>query len=250
MIFLHGLGSSRAVWAPIMPELSRSFELIAIDLPGFGESPSPDDGNSSLAAQAAAVEELMEESGIDRAHFVGNSMGGRLALEMARRGRGLSVVAISPHGAFDEREGQRELRLLKVQRLFAVPASHFGTLPFRTRLGRRVTLRYASANPDLVLPEDAAAATVTFARCPGFDSALRSISSETISGLEEIDCPVLILWGDQDRILSPAQGPRIASRVRDAELRSLPGLGHVPMPEDPDLVAGLVGQFASRTERS
>jgi len=249
MILMHGLGSSREVWTPILPALAREFSVVSVDLPGFGESPMPADGDASLSAQAKAIEDLMEEVEIEMAHFVGNSMGGRLALELGRRGRARSVVAISPHGAFDEREGRKELRLLRLQRLFAGPASRMGTLPFRTRLGRRMALRYASAKPDLVTPEDAAAATRNFARAPGFDSALASITSETAYRLQDVHCPVLILWGDRDRILSPAQGPRMASQIGGSELRELEGLGHVPMPEDPELVSGLVLEFALRADR-
>lgn len=243
MILLHGLGSNRRVWDPIAPALSSHFKVIAVDLPGFGDSPMPEDGDVSLAAQARAVTRTMDRLRIRRAHFVGNSMGGRLALEMARRGKALSVVAISPHGAFNESEGKRERFALNAQRMLAKPISHLGTLPFRTRAGRRLLLHMVSAKPDLVPPEVAAQATLDFARCEGYDSACESITSERISGLNRIRCPVLVLWGTEDRLLSPAQGPRIVRPIKNARLKKLDRLGHVPMAEDPGLVSEIILRF-------
>lgn len=243
MILLHGLGANRRVWDPIVPALSRHFRVIAVDLPGFGESPMPEDGNVSLAAQARTIVKTMERLRIRRAHFVGNSMGGRLALEMARRGKALSVVAISPHGAFNESEGRRERIALRVQRFVAKPMSHLGSLPFRTRFGRRFLLHLVSAKPDLVPPDVAAFATREFANCEGYDSACESITSQRISGLDRIRCPVLIMWGTEDRLLSPAQGPRLVRRIENAKLRKLERLGHVPMGEDPGLVSEIILRF-------
>lgn len=243
MILLHGLGSNRRVWDPIVPALARHFKVVAIDLPGFGESPMPDDGDVTIEAQARAVERTMERLRIPRAHFVGNSMGGRLALELARRRKALSVVAISPHGAFNESEGRWERFTIRLQRRAAKMIAPLGTLPFRTRLGRRAALGLVSAKPDLVSPEVAAEATASFARCPGFDSASESILSANAAGLNKITCPVLILWGTRDRLLSPAQGPRMARRIKNAQLRKLDRLGHVPMPEDPGLVSEIILRF-------
>ena len=243
MILLHGLGSNRRVWDPIVPALSRHFKVVAIDLPGFGESPMPDDGDVSIEAQARAVEKTMERLRIKRAHFVGNSMGGRLALELARRRKAFSVVAISPHGAFNESEGRREIIAIRAQRIAARMIAPLGSLPFRTRYGRRAALGLVSAKPDLVPPEVAAEATASFARCPGFDSAYRSITSEPASGLNKITCPVLILWGTNDKLLSPAQGRRMAARIKTAKLRKLERLGHVPMSEDPGLISEIILRF-------
>lgn len=245
MVLIHGLGSERGVWAPVVPELAERFDVIAIDLPGFGQSPMPPGGEADLEAQAAAVSSLLDELGIAEAHFVGNSMGGRLALELARIGRAIDVVAISPHGAFTPSEGKRERAMIRAQRVLSRLVAPLGTLPFRTRLGRRMFLSGAFGHPESVSPEAAARLVEFFGGSEGFETALESINSRNLEGLEQIECPVLVLWGDRDRLLSPKQGPRISARIEGARLQYLPGLGHVPMWDDPPVISSAILGFCA-----
>ena len=97
LLLLHGFGSTRDDFAALLPELARSYDVLAVDLPGHGSSPMID-GPGSVRALTEAVIADLDAHGLDRVHVLGNSLGARLAIELARRGRALSVVAISPSG--------------------------------------------------------------------------------------------------------------------------------------------------------
>src|SRR5687768_11005499 len=89
----------------MLPLLERKFDVLAVDLPGFGYSPPlPPGTESTPEALADAVQAAMDEVGFERAHIAGNSLGGWIALELARRGRALTVVSISPAGLQHARE--------------------------------------------------------------------------------------------------------------------------------------------------
>lgn len=243
MVLIHGLGSERGVWLSVIPLLEKEFDVISIDLPGFGESQMPASGVADLKSQVDAVADLLRQLGIDRPHFVGNSMGGRLALEFGRRGLAKDIVAISPHGAFSASEGEQEQKTVKTQRVFSRLMAPFGTLPFRTRRGKRFFLAATFGNPEGVPAKAAARSVRSFVGCEGFDTAFDSIFANNIEGLEEIKCPVLILWGDRDVLLNPEQGKRIVAQIKGAKLHNLPGMGHVPMWDDPSMVAGKISTF-------
>ncbi|MFN3602951.1 MAG: alpha/beta fold hydrolase, partial [Dietzia sp.] len=92
LLLVHGLGAGWRSWEPIIDELAASREVIAVDLPGFGES-APLDGEVSIATLADAVSGFIEEQGLDGVSTAGQSMGGRIVLELARRGVGGDTVA-------------------------------------------------------------------------------------------------------------------------------------------------------------
>src|SRR5215217_6660227 len=100
LVLLHGIGHTWRGWKPMLPQLERSFDVLALDLPGFGHSsPLPAGVEPTPEALADAVEDAMDEAGVTAAHLAGNSLGGWIALELARRERALTVTAISP-GAY------------------------------------------------------------------------------------------------------------------------------------------------------
>ena len=127
LVLLHGIGSRRGVWDPVVGALARERRVIAVDLPGFGESPQ-EDFEPTPAGFAARLERWFAEQGLGRPHVAGNSMGGGIALELARRGAVASATAVSPAGFWTPRElafAQRSLRASRaiVRRLRpAVPA--------------------------------------------------------------------------------------------------------------------------------
>jgi pimeloyl-ACP methyl ester carboxylesterase len=97
LLLLHGMGSSRRDFAPVAPELATSFEVVALDLPGSGLSPHLRQ-RPTVAAITDAVEHTLDAEGLGTVHVLGNSLGARVALELARRGRARSVVAMAPSG--------------------------------------------------------------------------------------------------------------------------------------------------------
>ncbi len=105
LVLIHGIGHTWRGWKPMLPYLEQSFDVLAVDLPGFGRSPSlPPGTEATPEALADVVEQAMDHAGFDEAVVCGNSLGGWIALELARRGRATSVVAISPAGLQHTRE--------------------------------------------------------------------------------------------------------------------------------------------------
>lgn len=97
LVLLHGFGNTRDDFAALVTDLARDFDVLSLDLPGHGGSPMGE-GRPSGGLVDRAVEADLDAHGLDRAHVLGNSMGGRIAIEMACRHRALSVVSISPSG--------------------------------------------------------------------------------------------------------------------------------------------------------
>ena len=97
LLLIHGLGGSWRSWGPILHDLAREREVIAVDLPGFGESP-PLQGEVSIETLARAVTEFLAAEGLTGVDVVGSSMGGRLVLELARRGVVGSTGSLDPGG--------------------------------------------------------------------------------------------------------------------------------------------------------
>jgi len=106
LVLLHGIGHTWRGWKPMLALLERSFDFLALDMPGFGRSPAlPAEVEPTPEALADAVEAAMDAAGFTSAHLAGNSLGGWVALELARRGRARTVTAISPAGLANKREG-------------------------------------------------------------------------------------------------------------------------------------------------
>lgn len=244
LVLIHGLGHSWRGWRPMLPHLERQFDVLAVDLPGFGRSaPLPERLEATPETLADAVEDELARAGFDTAHLAGNSLGGWIALELARRGRARTVTAISPAGLQHAREKPWGAAILRGMRWFARNA------PPPAPLIRNAAMRTFLAGPHLGRPwrsdpEELLELARYFAACPGFDATLPTTFESQPRGLTELDVPVLLLWGRLDVILLPRQGRRFERLIPNAELRYLPGLGHVPMSDDPELLAEAIAEFA------
>jgi pimeloyl-ACP methyl ester carboxylesterase len=247
LVLIHGLGHTWRGWKPMLPMLEERFEVLAVDLPGFGYSPQlPAGEESSPERLADAVESAMDEAGWDTAHLAGNSLGGWISLDLARRGRAETVTAISPAGLASGREARLGAGILRAERWLARNARPPEVL-YRSRLGRTLVAGPAFARPWRIDPEDLIEQTGLFADAPGFEPTLAATFGAQVRGLDAIRCPVLVLWGTRDVILLPRQGRRCERLTPGAELRYLKGLGHVPMSDDPELLARAIIDFAART---
>ena len=101
LVLVHGIGHTWRGWKPMLPTLERSFDVLAVDLPGMGYSaPLPAGTPPTAEALADAVEQAMDDAGFETAHIVGNSLGGYVALQLASRGRARTVVALAPAGGW------------------------------------------------------------------------------------------------------------------------------------------------------
>ena len=240
LVLIHGLGHHGGGWKPMLPFLERRFDVLAPDLPGFGHS-APRPGESTPEALAGAVEEAMDAHGFETAHLAGNSLGGWIALELARRGRGRTVTAISPAGLAHAREREWGAALMRSLRRLArtVPTPE---AVLRTAAGRTLLAGPLFARPWRMEPGDLAETLRLFAAAPAFEATLPHTFYGQPRGLDQIRAPVQILWGTRDILLLPRQGRRFERLIPDCELRYLKGLGHTPMADDPELLSELVAR--------
>jgi pimeloyl-ACP methyl ester carboxylesterase len=244
LVLVHALGASRLLWEPVLPLLSARHDVISVDLPGFGASTPVDE--PSVPRFADTIEGLLDELGVADAHVAGNSLGGWLAIELARRGRARTAVAISPAGMGTDWENRRASATLAVARALAKPSAALAGPLSRRAAGRVLLSGGMFGRPTRLEPGYIAALAREYAAGPGFTATRRWLFTHSAAGLGEIDSPVLIAWGTRDTLLPPRQARRFADAIPGAELRMLPGLGHSPMADDPELVASLISDFAAR----
>ena len=241
LLLLHGIGHHRQVWDPVIPALAAERDVIAVDLPGCGESPALPDGMAhDLPTMNTVLAALCEALEIERPHVAGNSLGGLLALDMARARLVRSVTALSPAGFWNEVERRYAFTVLMTMRQIAqrMPLPVVERLA-RPAIGRTLLTSTIYARPGRRSPEAVIAETLALARAQGFSETLRSGRSVQFTD-DIVGTPVTVAWGNRDRLLIPRQGVRAKSVIPRARLVRLPGCGHVPMNDDPALVARVV----------
>ncbi|MFJ5773786.1 alpha/beta fold hydrolase [Streptomyces sp. NPDC093094] len=241
LLLLHGIGHHRQAWDPVIDILATERDVIAVDLPGFGASPSLPDGlTHDLPTMNVALGALCEALELDRPHVAGNSLGGLLALELGREKLVRSVTALSPAGFWTQAERRYAFGVLLAMRGSArgLPEPFVERLS-RTAAGRTVLTSTIYARPGRRSPEAVVAETLALARSTGFTETLRAGTdvrfTDDVPGL-----PVTVAWGTKDRLLLRRQGVRAKGVIPKARLVRLPGCGHVPMNDDPALVARVI----------
>ncbi|MDX3077754.1 alpha/beta fold hydrolase [Streptomyces sp. NPDC088354] len=263
-LFVHGLGGSSLNWSLLMGVLSDRVRGEALDLPGFGYSPPPDDGNYSIGGHARAVVRLMEASGRGPVHLFGNSLGGAVATKVAAARPDLvrTLTLISP--ALPEVPPQRSawptgiLGVPGVAALFT-RATRGWTVDRRTR--QLLALCYG--DPGKVTEEAFAEHAEEYERrlaLPYFwDALTRSargiVDAYTLGGqhnlwrqAERVLAPTLLVYGGRDRLVAPRMAYRAARTFRDARLLLLPDSGHVAMMEHPDAVSRAFRELLDATD--
>ncbi|MEU1910756.1 alpha/beta fold hydrolase [Streptomyces massasporeus] len=241
LLLLHGIGHHRQAWEPVIPALAAERDVIAVDLPGCGDSPALPDGMAhDLPTMSTVLKALFGALEIERPHVAGNSLGGLLALDLARARLVRSVTALSPAGFWNEAERRYAFTVLSTMRQIArrLPPPVVERLA-RPVLGRTLLTSTIYARPGRRSPEAVVAETLALANAQGFSETLRS--GRTVQFTDDIvGTPVTVAWGSRDRLLIPRQGVRAKGVIPQARLVRLPGCGHVPMNDDPALVARVV----------
>ncbi|MEU4089967.1 alpha/beta fold hydrolase [Streptomyces aureus] len=241
LLLLHGIGHHRQAWDPVIPILAAERDVIAVDLPGFGASPALPDGlTHDLSTVVPLLGALCDELGIERPHVAGNSLGGLLALELGREKLVRSVTALSPAGFWSPVERRYAFGLLIAMRQTArrMPLPVIERLS-RSVAGRTVLTSTIYARPGRRSPEAVVAETLALAHAEGFSETLRAGTS--VQFTDDIPTlPVTVAWGSRDRLLIRRQGVRAKQIIPRARLVRLPGCGHVPMNDDPALVARVI----------
>lgn len=240
IVLLHGLGSRRKAFAPVIDRLAGERELIAVDLPGFGESrPDPAGTKLTVADYANRVEDFWTEAGLERPHVAGNSLGGAIALELGRRGVARSVTVFSPIG-FWGKAGQawcrNNLRAgFRLGQKMPEPPSAAVELFFT-----RLSLFVSSFGKPFKTPAEEVLGTRDDAlAAPGFLDALDFGLEYWFRDPAELGAlPVTVAWGRRDVLLPYwTQAPRARRLLPRARHVTLAGCGHVPFYDDPKLCA-------------
>jgi pimeloyl-ACP methyl ester carboxylesterase len=242
LVLLHGFTDTWYAWTPILPTLQQHHAVFAPSLPGhYGGEPFPAGEKMTISGSLDMIERQLDAQGIGQAHLVGSSLGGWASLELAVRGRALSVVGVCPaggwhHGSAEERAVLRFFR--NNDRLSRLAPSMLPRVARNPRL-RRLALRDLIADPSRVTAFDAMTMFTGALGCAVTQDVLELARTEGgFSDLGTIDCPVRILYGTKDRIVRwPSHYVRMKQILPDAEYLALDGLGHLPMWEAPDLVA-------------
>jgi pimeloyl-ACP methyl ester carboxylesterase len=230
-------------WRPVQDALSKDYDVIAVDLPGFGHSPPLPAGVAPTAAALAdAIQAELDRLGVAQFHVAGYSLGARVALELATRGRTLSVIAISPDGLGTPLERLHQAAALLSGQALARLLAPIATPVAATGAGRSLFFAIERSRPWQLPAADARQLLLDFARAPGYLETVHAAMVDVPTRLERITCPVLLLQGTADPLVS-MQTPRFLAFVRHAEMRWLPGLSHVPISDDPQLVASLMLRF-------
>ncbi|MFG2137680.1 alpha/beta fold hydrolase [Streptomyces sp. NPDC048650] len=241
VVLLHGIGHHLQAWRPVCDILAASHEVIALDLPGFGASPALPGGSSyDLSTVVPLLAAAFAELGLDRPHVVGNSLGGLLALELARAHAVRSVTALSPAGFWTPAERRYAFGVLRgmYAGAQALPEPVVASLA-RSALGRASLTGTIYAHPGRRSAEAVVAETRALRDAAGFAPTLEAGRGVRFTS-DVPDVPVTIGWGSRDRLLLRRQGVRAKHTIPGARLVRLPGCGHVPMNDDPALVARVI----------
>jgi len=232
LLLIHPLGGDRHVWDPVTPDLSAAHDCIAVDMPGFGESPRLSaDIPATAAVIAVSIVDTLDALGIGTAHVAGISLGGWVALELGKTGRARSVTAICTAGLWARPLGERRNSARNAARAL------LPLLPLIVRSKRLRTLAFTGTmvNPTEITADQALHRIRAYANGRGFDSANAEMRASVFTGFDEIPVPVTLAWGEHDRLVRPPSTPPAVTRSV-----VLTGCGHVPTWDDPAQVAALI----------
>ena len=243
LLLLHGLGGSWHSWEPVLDALAAERDVIAIDLPGCGDTP-PLTGHVTMAKLADAVTGFLREQGLLGIDAVGSSMGARLVLELARR-QGIvgAVVALDPGGFWQgwERHALFGSMTLSITLLRAL-SDKIPALT-RSRLGRQVLFAQLSARPERIPPDLALQEMQGYLASPSFDGMLYDLAygeEQQGSAKGTIGKPLVIAWGLSDHVCFPGQAQRAMDLFGDARLYWFKDCGHFPQWDSPEETVRLI----------
>jgi pimeloyl-ACP methyl ester carboxylesterase len=244
LLLLHGIGAIWRAWSPVLPYLEPHHDVIVPTLHGHAGGPQLDSEVApSVQALADGIEAELDRLGLQKVHIAGNSLGGWIGIELARRGRARSLVLLSPAGAW---RSPRRIQLTTVGVRYSLSALARYSSRAEAIAERRV-LRWAMlagqvAHPNRVPRESVVTYIHASGQSPVVDPLLRVLHHHPVDPLPaDRDYPVRLVWADRDRVLPFKHfGSPMLERLPGAEFIRLPDVGHVPMSDDPARVAELI----------
>ncbi len=245
LVLIHGVGHRRQAWDPVLDLLAGSHDVFAIDLAGFGSSPGLPDGMAYTMDNACKnLVDNFAHWGIEKPHVVGNSLGGALALELGARGHASSVTALSPGGFFRGPDRFLALAMLLMLKFSSYLPPSAVAAGMRSATVRKVLGWSLFEHGDRLTVDQLVGDTAALRAGSAFFPVL--LAGATYNFRSPVSVPVTVAWGTRDKILPYGQAGLAAERLPHARHVALPGCGHVPMIDDPELVVRVIEQTTGR----
>lgn len=253
LLLLHGIGGSWHIWKPVLKGLEARHRVYALTLPGHCEGPAcTTEGDATVAGLADQIIAIMASRGVDSAHVVGNSLGGWLSLELARRGFARSVTALSPAGGWSDPQFFAQIRR-RFRIFFALmPIILFLASPFLRFAGFRKFLGKETMEHGDRMPADEFRYSLrAMVRSNAFLGLLRTMGRDgPVGAISPARIPIRIAWSEHDHVIPFEKfGVHIMSSIVGAEKTIVTGAGHVPMYDEPGQVVAQILEVTSNAER-
>jgi pimeloyl-ACP methyl ester carboxylesterase len=240
LVLLHPLGMSARVWDGLRPLLEPHHEVVALTTLGHrGGAAASSHRRVTISDLVDDVERALDRRALGCPHIAGNSLGGWMAIELARRGRARTVCALSPAGSWTAGTAEQTVGVRKIRR--AILMARLGrALPMglllRSGLVRRLVMRDVAVHGDRLTVAQAIEAMRDLLGCAVAEDILST--NEEIAPLHPVPCPTTLAWASDDALLPVEVNGAVARlRLPQAYFVVLAGVGHVPMIDDPESVA-------------
>ena len=237
-MLLHGVSGAERMWRHVVPLLAPRHDAIALTMLGHRGGNPATERPARVAHLVDDAERMLDQLELATPHLAGNSMGAWVALELARRGRARSVCALSPAGTWEagtdsQLHGRarlrRTVRIVRRGRLFLPPLA-------RSAAFRRRAFIDAAEHADRITAAEVVESADDVIGCVVAEELLAT--TEQLAPMDPLPCPVTVAWSERDRVLPlDLNGARARELFPAAAFVVLPGVGHVPMFDDPRLVA-------------
>jgi pimeloyl-ACP methyl ester carboxylesterase len=240
LVLLHPFLLSGNVWHGVIPYLSGHHEVYTPTLLGHRGGPPVQRHPATITDVIDVAERFLDDQRLERPHLVGNSTGGYVAIELARRGRAATVCALSPAGFWSIGDGSDTRGANKVRRIAAIAriARPVAPVIFRSAIVRRLSFRIidAACHADRL---SAARAVETLGDIVACTVSVNEVhDQEQIAPLDPLPCPITLAWSEKDSLFPVATYGKVArERLPRATFKILSDVGHAPMVDDPELVA-------------
>lgn len=242
LVLMHGILMSGDGWQDVVPLLSDRHRVYTPTTAGHRGGPALRRSPTKVADLVDAMERYLDANGLERPHVVGLSLGGWMAIELARRGRAATVCALAPAGFWSPGDRAQAHVTKKIHKFVAMgrlarPTRPAVAIALKSATVRRLSFRDAARHADRMTGARAIEAVDDIVGCTlDVDDILGS--GEHLASLNPLPCPVTIAWSSDDAIVPvSACDPIARERIPQATFTTLPAVGHVPMIDDPELVA-------------
>lgn len=238
LVLLHGVTMSGVAWQDVTPLLTPDYDVHTPTAAGHRGGPAAYRRPATIADTVDAAQRYLDDHGLDRPHLAGNSMGGWIALELARRGRAASVCALSPAGFWsigNRSHTAATARVRKTVMMSRIPRP-VTALALRSAVVRRIAFGDIACHGDRLTASQGLEMADDVLGCDVAEDLLGT--AELAEPLDPLPCPVTLAWSERDKVFPVDVNGAIArQRLPQATFVLLRGVGHVPMVDDPALVA-------------